>query len=63
MSLSRQPHETQGPVSGRPRLARRFGTVNFDRAPKWRVAGPDVSGDELVLVVAIEDSVIVVTLF
>lgn len=30
---------------------------------KWRVSGADVSGDELVLIVAIEAGVIVVTLF
>lgn len=29
----------------------------------WRVTGPDVDGDELTLVVAIESGVIVVTVF
>jgi hypothetical protein len=34
-----------------------------DRDGKWRVTGPDLDGDDLTVVVAIEDGVVVVTLF
>lgn len=30
---------------------------------RWKVAGPDTDGDELTLVVTIEDDVVVVTVF
>jgi hypothetical protein len=30
---------------------------------RWKVSGPDASGDELTLVVVLEDGVIVVTVF
>lgn len=30
---------------------------------RWRVSGPDVSGDEMTLIVVLEDGVVVVTLF
>ena len=30
---------------------------------RWRVEGPDLDGDELIVIVAIEDGLIVVTLY
>ena len=38
-------------------------TCTGPRDDKWRVLGPDLDGDDLELIVAVEDDVIVVTLF
>jgi hypothetical protein len=60
MTRMRQRNVTPGDVHHALCNARTCRAVEDD---KWRVTGPDRDGDDLDLVVAIEDGVVVVTVF